>query len=49
MYDRHGYYEKAIEMWEEILVRQKRDRNSEDIKWSEESIEILKNKITMQK
>lgn len=44
MYDRFGYYEKAIEMWEEILMRQKRDWNSEDIQWPEESIQILKNK-----
>jgi len=48
MYDRFGHYEKAIEMWEEIIVRQKRDWNSEDIKWPEETIEILKNKIAVQ-
>jgi len=45
MYDRFGHYDKAIEMWEEILVRLKRDWNSEDIKWPKESIEILINKI----
>jgi transcriptional regulator with XRE-family HTH domain len=45
MYDRFGHYEKAIEMWEEILLRNKRDWNSQDIVWPVESIEILKNKI----
>jgi len=44
MYERFNCYEKAIEMWEEILIRQKRDWNSEDIKWPEEMIEMLKNK-----
>jgi len=45
MYDRFGHYEKAIEMWKKIIVRQKRDWNNEDVKWPEETIEILKNKI----
>ena len=45
LYERFEYYEKAMEMWEEILVRQKRDWNIEEIKWPEESIENLKSKI----
>ena len=45
MYDRFGHYEKAIEMWEEILLRNKRDWNNQDEKWPKETIEILKNKI----
>ena len=46
MYDRFGYYEEAIKMWEEITIRLKRDWNSEDIKWAEDTIKILSNKIT---
>ena len=45
MYDRYGLYAKALEMWEEIAVRLKRDWNSESIAWAYESIEILKGKI----
>jgi transcriptional regulator with XRE-family HTH domain len=49
MYDRFGYYEKAIEMWEEILVRQERDYNGEDMQWPVEMIVGLKNKIAKQR
>jgi len=44
MYERFNDYEGAIKMWEEILIRLKRDWNSEDIKWPEEMIEMLKSK-----
>ena len=49
MYDNLGYYEKAIAMWEEIIMRNKRDYNneaeSEENKWPREMIEALKIKI----
>ncbi|MCL2774161.1 MAG: helix-turn-helix domain-containing protein [Oscillospiraceae bacterium] len=49
MYDTWGKYEKAIEMWEEIKMRNKRDYNNqvegEDNKWPNEMIAALKNKI----
>jgi len=50
LYDNLGYYEKAIEMWEEIIMRNKRDYNNEvegeSNKWPRDMIEALKNKIT---
>ena len=49
MYDACGHYEKAIEMWEEIIMRNKRDYNNEvegeNNKWPREMIESIKNKI----
>jgi tetratricopeptide (TPR) repeat protein len=49
LYDNLGYYEKAIEMWEEIIMRNKRDYNNaaeyESNEWPREMIEALKNKI----
>ena len=49
MYDHLGYYEKAIEMWEEIITRNKRDYNigieSDENKWAYEMTETLRNKI----
>ena len=45
MYDRFGHYEKAIEMWEAIKIRAKRDFQYDEDKWGNETIEILKSKI----
>jgi len=50
MYDNLGYYQKAIEMWEEIIMRINRDYynddESESNKWPHEMIAAIKNKIT---
>ena len=50
MYDNLGHYEKAIEMWEEIIMRHERDYNdeieSDGNKWPREMIEAIRDKIT---
>jgi len=45
LYDNLGYYEKAIEMWEEIIMRDERDYQGERSDWPREMIEAMKNKI----
>lgn len=49
LYDSLGYYEKAIEMWEEIIMRNNRDYDDDNKgnnnKWAHEMIEAIKGKI----
>jgi transcriptional regulator with XRE-family HTH domain len=45
LYDNLGYYEKAIEMWEEIIMRDNRDFDGTASEWPRDMIETLKNKI----
>ena len=45
LYDSLGYYEKAIEMWEAIIMRDNRDYDGTASEWPREMIETLKNKI----
>ena len=47
MYDNLGYYEKAIEMWEEIIMRDQRDYQGIGSDWPHEMIEAMKEKIAV--
>jgi len=45
LYDSLGHYEKSIEMWEEIILRDKRDHNGENGQWPREMITAIKCKL----
>lgn len=49
LYENIGYYEKAIEMWEEIIKRLNRDYQGEGVEWPYEMIDALKNKISQRR